>query len=45
MAERIYIDRPLPPGFDELFGPGWVRNREHSNESGNQTRSKRTFQA
>jgi len=23
MAERIYIDRPLPPGFDKLFGPEW----------------------
>jgi phosphoglycerate dehydrogenase-like enzyme len=23
LAERIYIDRPLPPGFDELFGPDW----------------------
>ena len=23
MPERIFIDRPLPPGFDELFGPGW----------------------
>lgn len=23
MAERIYIDRPLPPGFDELLGPEW----------------------
>ena len=23
MPERIFIDRPLPPGFDELFGPDW----------------------
>ncbi len=23
MADRIYIDRPLPPGFDQLFGPDW----------------------
>ncbi|MEM9520651.1 MAG: NAD(P)-dependent oxidoreductase [Actinomycetota bacterium] len=23
MPDRIFIDRPLPPGFDELFGPGW----------------------
>jgi D-3-phosphoglycerate dehydrogenase len=23
MPERIYIDRPLPPGFDQLFGPEW----------------------
>ncbi|MBT5141006.1 MAG: hypothetical protein HOM37_18300 [Acidimicrobiaceae bacterium] len=23
MAERMYIDRPLPPGFDDLFGPEW----------------------
>ena len=23
MPDRIYIDRPLPPGFDELFGPQW----------------------
>jgi phosphoglycerate dehydrogenase-like enzyme len=23
VADRIYIDRPLPPGMDELFGPSW----------------------
>ena len=23
MAERVYVDRPLPPGFDELFGSDW----------------------
>jgi hypothetical protein len=23
MPERIFIDRPLPPGFDELFGTDW----------------------
>ena len=23
MPERIFIDRPLPPRFDELFGPYW----------------------
>ncbi len=23
MADRVYIDRPLPPGFDDLFGPDW----------------------